>query len=150
MQDNTISDNGDSRPFIVRQFLEGAPVRVQVREFYDRWMLFNETKREFEQTELNMMYAAKNNITLIGDASDLKRDQRERTNAIPILKVSVLEALERVKILSDEALRTLPPDERINLRWALHSLSQLQSREEALAQLQLNYANRERDHDRER
>ena len=142
--------NTDPIPIIIREFPTNSPASIQVQEFYDRWEMLNETQQRFEQTERNLHYAAKTNTSLIGNAADIKRDQQERAAALPVLKLSVLEALERVERIPDKALQTLSEDDRIKLRWALLSLSQAKTRDDELTQLQERFQVEERDNDRER
>jgi hypothetical protein len=135
--------NTDPIPIIIREFPTNSPASIQVQEFYDRWEMLNETQQRFEQTERNLHYAAKTNTSLIGNAADIKRDQQERAAALPVLKLSVLEALERVERIPDKALQTLSEDDRI-------SLSQAKTRDDELTQLQERFQVEERDNDRER
>lgn len=144
--------NKVTEPILImtRAFPDDAPVKDQVREFYDRWSIYNETKRSFEQVEQSLHFAERSGTSIVGDPVTAERDQQERAAALPILKLGVLEALERVEKLPNIALQSLSKDDRINLRWALVSIQQARAREEDLARLQKHHQAQERDDDRHR
>lgn len=142
--------NDNPIPIIMRDFPDDASVKDQVQEFYDRWALYNETRRTFEQIEQSRHYAERSGTGIIGDPEISKREQQERANALPILKLGVLDALERIEKLPKTALQSLSKDDHLNLRWALVSLRQEREREAELEQLQEHHLAQERGDDRSR
>jgi len=137
----------DPVPIITKDFPANTPASVQVSELHRLWCLYNDTKQTKEHFERSREYASK---TGTGYISDSAQAQKERAAAIPVLKLAVLEHVERIEKLPQKALKALTPDEHLNLRWVLYHMRQERAREAELEALQEQHQTQERNDERSR
>jgi len=142
--------NDDAIPIINRDFPTNTPASVRVKELHRLWCYYNDTKHAHEQSERSREYAAQVGTGIIRSPLDSPKAQKERAAAIPILKLAVLDHIERIEELPQKALKTLTPDEHLNMRWVLYSMRQERAREAELETLQEQHKTPERDHGRNR